>query len=127
MDYDLTEQEKQDLTEKVLNKCWHERGSRTWFNPIAPLSADVYECAKCYKKGIDNRTFDTFQDAGDLMNKLIEKGWWHEFYEFAKEDYMSDGPFWESIYFYEDVTGWLMSDPKRFCWLVSQSKVWEEK
>jgi hypothetical protein len=64
----LTDQEKQWLTEgdknnKMLGECWHEFTGQSG-----------YACKKCYKRSmsgcVTNRTFDTWQDFGDVVRGM---------------------------------------------------------
>ena len=72
----LTEDQKRLLTE-FLGECWHE------------FSKDVEgfdgPCVKCrtWRSSSIVRTFLTYQDLGDVKDKLVEKGLWAAFLEYV--------------------------------------------
>jgi hypothetical protein len=119
MTYDLSEQARSDLTEKVLGECWHNFTDN--FKQM--------ECIHCGKfiLSVSNRTFSTPQDAHDLAKKLVEMRKWGEFMDYGSciwaDDFNSDGDE------YDDFVAWLFAEPispKRFAWLVWTSRVWEK-
>jgi hypothetical protein len=67
----LTESDRRLLTE-YLGECWHE-----WKGPSSNF------CSKCDKYAERNRTFITIQDFYDLKVKIVERGEWEDFIEFA--------------------------------------------
>jgi len=122
----LSDESKKRLTE-FLGECWHELGS------------DDHMCIKCqkYLQGlwlrnpqgeaefrINKRQFRSFspndwQSLGDLKDKLVEKGRWEKF-----EDYAFN-IFSEMLYvgvpeaMHTTPTQWLLNAP-RFCKLVGE-------
>jgi hypothetical protein len=72
----LSEDQKRLLTE-FLGECWHE------------FSKDVEgfdgPCVKCrtWRSSSIVRTFLTYQDLGDVKEKLVEKGLWSSFLIYA--------------------------------------------
>lgn len=122
----LSEEEKRMLTEEVLGECWHI--------PIEATVGEIpvsYGCTKCnYSGNGTNRTFDTWQDLGDLKNKIVEIGEWQRFVWWCRDDpklplscqdisVMQGIKYYPALYF-----DWLL-DPVRFCELVAEW--WEER
>ena len=74
----LSEESRKRMTE-FLGECWHERLHDPKY---------MYDfCGKCgrpwHEGTIKFRTFTTWQDLGDLKEKLVEKGLWDDFENFA--------------------------------------------
>ena len=62
----------------------------------------------------ERRTFDTWQDLGDLKEKLVELGRWDEF-----ENYIWGKYYFEPSAIYKETwLNWLLN-PARFCQLVA--------
>ncbi len=114
MNYNLTEDSKRLLTERGLDECWHRLIHLGWQNWICSCGA-----RSCEKSSM-HRTFTTFQDAGELAVKLVERGLVQQF-----EVWLVYSGHVDSLKAWE-VPFWLISGPGRFCWLVIQSKVLEE-
>ncbi len=129
---DLTEQDKKRLTE-YLGGCWHKVK-----RPKHEPTVFSKPCVKCRRtitiirdKPIDGtgygdsyRTFITWQDLGDLKDKLVEKGEWGKFHIFAADIFWLE-PILEPIKEINDDTydsdfdNWLFNSP-RFCWLMNE-------
>ena len=122
--------EDRKLLTAFLDECWHD--------DIVPPSQNG-RCSKCdmglaVPRGccvplIGHRTFDTWQDLGDLKRKLEISKQWSIFLTFAFEsDLDADGNSIEDLHesarsdgekFYNpDFIGWLLN-PKSFCQLVA--------
>lgn len=70
----MTDEGKKKLTE-FIGECWHEKGEKIG-------EGGVYDCKKCkraFHRQSGFRTFTTWQDTGDLKDKLAEKGEWGRF------------------------------------------------
>jgi hypothetical protein len=82
----LTDDEKKLLTE-LLGERWHDIELSFHDGMVSTCSCGAggvkarMECPK------NNRTFTTWQDLGDLKNKLAEKGLWQEFYQLCARNY----------------------------------------
>jgi hypothetical protein len=114
MTYDLTDPEKQLLTEKVLGECW-------------TTDKTLVDCQECSLKCLESvRTFTTPQDAHDLAKKLVEMGKWDDFMTKPIDNlYDEDNPW--SI---PQLFAWLFAEPespKRVCRLVWEFMKQEEK
>jgi hypothetical protein len=84
----MTDADRKRLTE-FLGGCWHEKGDK-----IGELG--VYCCKKCrtaFHRQLGFRTFATPADALDTMNRLVEKGKWEEFGEWAGDQWDRSKPF----------------------------------
>jgi hypothetical protein len=75
----ITEELRKAGTE-YLGECWHE---------IVIGCGGVFSCRKCGYTPDDiddtnkNRTFTTWQDFGDLKEKILDKGDWNEFEDYC--------------------------------------------
>ncbi len=118
---ELTGQDRKRLTE-FLDKCWHEP-EEDYFG------GNSHICPKCenlWLPRIGNRTFITWQDFGDLKDKLVEKEEWGKFHIFAADIFWLE-PILEPIKeindtydsYDSDFEDWLINVP-RFCWLVNK-------
>ena len=117
------------LTEKVLKECWHE-----WVH-ITPEGRDEYYdyniCKKCKEmwSGLNyknNRTFTTWQDTGDLKERIVEMGEWRDFALFAAGEWDKTLTLNPTANFIVEVfTDWLM-DEIRFPELVA-GWWWQER
>ena len=110
----LSDESKKRLTE-FLGKCWHEfRGDFGPYNTACVKCQLVFGAVHTSDWDLTkfHRTFTTGNDMLDLKEKLVEKGKWEEFVEFANskclEDISTPG-------FY----GWLFTMP-RFAELVDE-------
>lgn len=76
----------------------------------------------------NNRTFTTWQDLGDLKNKIVDMGKWTNFLHFAKREYKLEVHGYKSPIVHTDwFINWLL-DPIRFCELVAEWwKEWRTK
>lgn len=78
----LSDDQKKRLT-MLLGECWH--------GPfVTNYGHDCVDqiCKKCWSapeelKYPKNRTFTTWQDLGDLKERLEEKGMWEKFYNYC--------------------------------------------
>jgi hypothetical protein len=81
----LTENQKRLLTE-FLGECWHEYIKQPplekWEIDQGYIQTALCSCGShsCLKS---NRTFTTYQDLGDCMGKLVEKGKLADFVEWV--------------------------------------------
>lgn len=109
MQDDLTEQERKILT-GYLGECRHEHIDKYWI----PNTGRCADCGLLVVEGelIPNRTFTTWQDFGDLKDKLEEKGDWD--YALA---WMNDEFFIQNAHEDNDFTQWLLN-PTRFSKLL---------
>jgi len=84
----LTEDQRKMLTEKLLEeeppyyKCVATNEQRH------PCPART--CWSCEHQRSDYRTFSTYQDLGDCMEKLVEKGLWEAFESFCTKRWVSE-------------------------------------
>ena len=105
----MEENDKKLLTE-FLGECWYE-----W---LPDINATL-KCRLCGKwiyennafEGCNLRTFKSWQDLGDLKEKLIDKGGWADFYRWA----ILKTPKETEHYVF---SAWLLN-PGRFCQLVA--------
>lgn len=103
--YNLNEEDKKRLT-KFL-------GEKYIINEPCPLG-----CKHCdpYCSG-GNRPFNTYQDQGDLCEKLVETGEWEKFdkgcFDLWKIDYKEFRP----LHLF---SAYLMTNPKRTIWLINE-------
>lgn len=76
----LTNNQKKLLT-RFLGECWHEGDRRT----CKHCGEIMAICDHISGDGVDweHRTFDAWQDLGDLKEKLEEKGLWTKFYNYC--------------------------------------------
>ena len=63
------------------------------------------------------RGFTTPDDMVALAKRMVEKGVWLKFYSSAKLKFVLEDN--GSLYGY-DLAIWLITNPARFCWLVSE-------
>jgi len=103
-DYKMTDEKRKRLTEKLLDKCWHE-----W------VAKGVYtECSKCGEINLtetENRTFTTDADMLAVFRKIRDVGKWEKFRCFA---------FNETFDTRDEFTQWLfLDDPERACCLAA--------
>ena len=72
----MTDADRKLLTE-FLGECWHEFSPRG----ITPAADRCVSCGKLRIQCIPDvrRSFTTWQDFGDVKEKLVEKGLWPEF------------------------------------------------
>jgi hypothetical protein len=102
----MTDEQRKRLT-KYLGEKWYECN-------IPPCT---HEKNCCY-----NRTFDTWQDLGAVKEKLVEKGGWRDFINYAYGEFIRDNPNCHSMYGFDD---WLFrpideSGKPHFCRLVAE-------
>jgi len=108
-DYKMTEKLVKVLTEKLLDKCWHE----------VDREGDSFckYCGEHYLQ-IQNRTFTTSDDAHAVMLALKKKGIYGQFYMWAKIKFTSED---RHAYFDEWVWDlWFHSNDERFCALAGR-------
>ena len=110
----MTEEDKKILTE-YLGECWH-----VWDGKDI-MKGNVKMCGECKSwQDFDfdiHRTFTTWQDFGDVFEKLEEKGEYHMFEHFVRGKWCQDVSF-------TTVTEWLLSKTPtghyRLCELASK-------
>ena len=105
----MNDEDKKLLTE-FLGECWHE---------LRLITPELARCSKCTVvidvdisspqkwvmcNGEYNRSFTTWQDMGDLKEKLVGKGMWTNFYLYAKTKCWIDEYFCES-----NVVAWFLN------------------
>jgi hypothetical protein len=113
----MTDDDRKLLTEKLLGEEWHE-----WFDDGGKHFSEwrSYTCGICGKNVESpvepaNRTFLTWQDVGDVKDKLVEKGMWREFENHAYSLGGYEGPAAMSdiidgkyvVYYPSEFTVWL--------------------
>ena len=123
----LSDEQKKMLTEEILGECWHrpDYGSQM-INPkfyvgVPCACGKVSYNVKHEKKS--NRTFTSWQDLGDLKEKIVEMWEWRTFYRWAY-DYAGSNLLNKGYTYEDDFCNWLMN-PERFCELVA--KWWKER
>ena len=123
----LTENQKRLLTE-FLGECWHEYIKQPplekWEIDQGYIQTALCSCGShsCLKS---NRTFTTYQDLGDVKDKLVEKGlwrkfWWFSFEKESKARKLASG----EVFSFSEWDAWLFrptdeSGNPHFCRLVS--------
>lgn len=106
----LTDDDRKLLTE-FLGECWHDGPIfREYIPGVEHIQFVELECSKCHGHYLKNRTFTTWQDTGDLKERLVEMGEWIGFKQFARMNHPECGG--------EDFIDWLM-DQIRFPELVA--------
>lgn len=111
--YKMTDEKRKRLTEKLLDKCWHE-----W------VAKGVYtECSKCGEINLtetENRTFTTDADMLAVFRKIRDVGKLRHFFVYAIDRKGSDIEDWDEL------MCWLFLDnPERACCLAAM--FWEEQ
>ena len=98
----LTDEKRKELT-LFLGECWHE----------VDYEGDSF-CCHCgeHYHHVQNRTFTTPDDMVALAKRMVEKGVWRKFFLFVSAK--------EAPNYWIDLIAWLLTDPARFCWLVSE-------
>ncbi len=116
----LPESDRRLLTE-FLGECWHDDPIfREYIPGVEHIQFVELECSKCHGHYLKNRTFTTWQDTGDLKERIVEMGEWDEFIDFTLEEHGSLGPVFsnEAKFYKADYIDWLM-DEIRFPELVA--------
>lgn len=119
----MTDNERKALTE-FLGECWHDyhikqngKISRCSCGNTGYSVIDI--CSK------SNRDFTDAQDMVDLARRMVERGVWNKFEDYAEIPWLHDTDYPDNVDddgIYE--AGWLICDPERFCQLVYDSGVW---
>ena len=110
----LTNKKRKELT-IFLGECWHEQYS----------DGDLWRCRcgfdYCPRGLQDNGLFTTPDDMAALAKRMVEKGVWEEFIDKAIGKFYHS-PYWSGKGFTETqaIIAYLLTDPARFCWLVSE-------
>jgi len=123
----LPESDRRLLTE-FLGECWHDDPIfREYIPGVEHIQFVELECSKCHGHYLKNRTFTTWQDTGDLKERIVEMGEWDEFIDFTLEEHGSLGPVFsnEAKFYKADYIDWLM-DEIRFPELVA-GWWWQER
>ena len=97
------------ITEKLLNECWHEiedKGPYTSKCNKCGLFFGAIHTSDWNPEGF-NRSFNTPQDAHDILVALIDDWKWRNF---------SDTYFIKSA---DDIVK-LLYNPEKFCWIISE-------
>jgi hypothetical protein len=81
----MTEDEKKDVTENFLGECLH---IIQWYP--TDQGPGYNQCLICKEINPRNRTFTTWQDYGDCIEKLVENGEWRDFYIRARDMFCND-------------------------------------
>ena len=121
----LTDEKRKELT-LFLGECWHEYPGSGY-----RIRDDYYErrkivmhpkryancihCGTSARFANNHRTFTTPDDMVALAKRMVEKGVWHRFELFCRDVYEMEKPIPR-----ENFCAWLLTDPKRFAWLVSE-------
>jgi len=66
---------RKTLTKELLGECWHD-----WHRSAGFWNWLCHKCEKEMMIQVPHRTFSTWQDVGDVKEKLVEMGRWDEFY-----------------------------------------------
>ena len=100
----LTDEKRKELTLFLGGKCWHE----------VDYEGDSF-CCHCgeHYHHVQNRTFTTPDDMVALAKRMVEKGVWDEFWKYTYTLWLDTEN--------NNYIVWLLIDPARFCWLVSES------
>ena len=70
----LPESDRRLLTE-FLGECWHDDPIfREYIPGVEHIQFVELECSKCHGHYLKNRTFTTWQDTGDLKERIVEMG-----------------------------------------------------
>ena len=103
----MNDEDKKLLTE-FLGECWHEYTfEKQPEDECGEFSCWVCRCGhrtQFWQRQRQNRTFTTWQDMGDLKEKLVGKGMWTNFYPYAKTKCWIDEYFCES-----NVVAWFLN------------------
>lgn len=121
----MIEDDRRLLTEEVLGEKWHKFILSPKMTIPTPSSFRPSQCS-CGNTGYSvieicskaNRTFTTWQDTGDLKERIVEMGEWRDFALFAAGEWdktLTLNP--TENFIVEVFTDWLM-DPIRFPELV---------
>lgn len=115
----LSDEQKKMLTEEVLGVCWHKTAVWTsWIPEGRKARVEGWLCPKCNDYWESPRPFTSWQDLGDLKDKIVEMGEWWDFEKYCFHQ-------WNKTTI---ATGyclpWLI-DPTRFCSLVASW--WKER
>lgn len=118
----MIEDDRRLLTEEVLGEKWHKFILSPKMTIPTPSSFRPSQCS-CGNTGYSvieicskaNRTFTTWQDTGDLKERIVEMGRWGEFMMVQKRQiHVTENPNGMTLSEWVD---WLM-DPIRFPELV---------
>lgn len=120
----MTNEDKKKLTEYLEEKI-HEPITSNLPIMLVKFGGDIRcTCEKTFPQFMfpahqreANRTFDTWDDLGDLKEKMVEKGDWETFKEYAYHYWVSRVTHKGE---YEDKDDWLFT-PSRFCQLVLEA------
>ena len=74
----MTELDRKLLTE-FLGECWHVPRGASFQICCNPAKQTCRKCKMDVLEAGEHRTFDSWQDLGDLQEKLVEKGEWGMF------------------------------------------------
>lgn len=116
------EDQKRLLTETLLKEEWHTHTKEDGCISVDLSTGWIKEKLICRKK---NRTFDTWQDLGDVKDALVKEGLWSDFYMFATIRYKDHFLFlWKDVAEHE-VSCWLFNPTDNegkvhFCHLVAE-------
>ena len=116
----LTDDDKKLLTE-LLGEVFH--GYTDDVTPDGQWRMCSCGYAFIRRENHINRTFTSWQDLGDLKEKIVEMWEWRTFYRWAY-DYAGSNLLNEGYTYEDDFCNWLMN-PERFCELVA--KWWKER
>lgn len=76
------------LLTEFLGECWHDDPIfREYIPGVEHIQFVELECSKCHGHYLKNRTFATWQDTGDLKERIVEMGEWYQFAKFAKRSW----------------------------------------
>ncbi len=122
----LPESDRRLLTE-FLGECWHDDPIfREYIPGVEHIQFVELECSKCHGHYLKNRTFTTWQDTGDLKERIVEMGEWRDFALFAAGEWDKTLTLNPTANFIVEVfTDWLM-DEIRFPELVA-GWWWQER
>ena len=127
----MKDEDRKLLTEKLLGECWHEYGNIEYTRPDG-YKLFVGGCLKCkltnseFEYDYDfrknkyiprHRTFTTPDDFFAVKGKLVEKGLWKQFYDYATWMFAAWVRLDNETKSNADFIDWLIN-PARFCELA---------
>ena len=114
----ITDEQRKELT-LFLGECWHEYDDRgvVYLPTGGGYAGRCKTCGQYYKED-ELRTFTAPDDMVALAKRMVEKGVWPEFIDHAAllHDHNREREHKTTGYFF---IAWFLTDPARFCWLVS--------
>jgi hypothetical protein len=123
----MNDDQRKRLITLYIGECWHDG---YWYcgycgEETSPARVTYTEkCDTCgqYVAWVNNRTFATWDDLGAVKEKLVEKGDWRDFINYAHGEFIRDNPNCHSMYGFDD---WLFrpideNGKPHFCRIVAE-------